>query len=116
VGKWTWKPGIIPAIKQDIVELFSGSRVDQSRVFVRSTRSQEPGGHCLGTVYQLARQMINGLEVSEEFNDETMMSREDSWALTAAGSAIHLRGVLKAPIKDSANLGKGRWRLELPPI
>jgi hypothetical protein len=46
--------------------------------------------------------MINGLEVSEEFNDETMMSREDSWALTAA-------------IKDPANLGKGRWRLELPP-
>lgn len=81
---------------------------------MRSTRSQEPGGHCLGTVYQLARQMINGLEASEEFNDETM-SREDPWALTAAGSAIHLIGMLKAPIKDPANLGKGRWRLELPP-
>jgi hypothetical protein len=55
VEKWTWKPGIVPAIKQDIVELFSGSRVDQSRVFVRSTRSQKQSGHCLGTVYQLAR-------------------------------------------------------------
>ena len=66
VGNWTWKQGIIPAIKQDIVELFPGSRADQSRVFVSSTQSQESWGHCLGTVYQLARLMINGLEASEE--------------------------------------------------
>ena len=63
VENWTWKQGIIPAIKQDIVELFPGSRADQSRVFVSS---QESCGHCLGTMYQLARLVINGLEVSEE--------------------------------------------------
>jgi hypothetical protein len=34
-------------------------------------------------------------------NDETMMSRKDPWALTAAGSAIPTCGVLKAPIKGS---------------
>lgn len=61
LGNWESSP-----LLSNIVELFPGSRADQSRVFVCSTQSQESWGQCLGTVYQLARLMINGLEASEE--------------------------------------------------
>src|SRR5947209_5585494 len=96
VENWTWKPGIIPAIKQDIVELFPRNRADQSRVYALDSVA--------GILWSVSWNSVSTCATHDKWiggvlkNDETTMSRKDPWALTAAGSAIQ---VLKAPIKGS---------------
>jgi hypothetical protein len=62
-----WKTGLgnresSPLLSRTLLSYFRGV----VQINLESLCPQESCGHCLGTVYQLAGLMVNGLEASEE--------------------------------------------------